>query len=81
MASKRFSFGFAPDCSGEFCGWNRSTEDEPYLQNLSAEASELATAWGSWPSGVSSSSILAEFPALFSSALGKADCAPYKRII
>jgi hypothetical protein len=31
-----------------------------------------------WPSDVSSSSLVAEFPALFSSTLGAANCAPYE---
>jgi hypothetical protein len=37
VASQRFSFGFAPDCSGLFCTWETNPEEQPYLQNLSVE--------------------------------------------
>ena len=41
------------------------------LQTLAQEASK-------WPGGVGSASILGELPAVFSSALGTANCAPYE---
>jgi len=43
VSTKRFSFGFAPDCSAEFCSWMGNHEGESYLQNLTDEASQLAT--------------------------------------
>jgi len=78
LSSKRFSFGFAPDCSGKFCSWMGNQEGEFYLQNLNDETSQLATGWECWPSGVSPASILVEYPALFSLVLGMAHCTPYE---
>jgi len=78
VSSKKLSFAFAPACVGEFGSWKANYEGEFFLENLSTEVSELATAGGRWPNGVSSTSILAEFPALFSSTLGTAHCEPYE---
>jgi hypothetical protein len=38
----------------------------------------MATVSDVWPSGMSSSSIMVEFPALFSPTLGTANCTPYE---
>ena len=78
VASKKYSFGFAPNCSGEFCCWEEKRDGEGYLQNLTAKVSQVATNKECWLSGVSSASILAEFSALFSSALGTANSTPYE---
>jgi len=48
VASKRFSFRFAPHCSGEFWDWNEEAGGDPYLQNLTAEA---AAGKGCWTRG------------------------------
>jgi len=34
VASRKFSFGFAPSCFGTFSLPNLDVEFEPYLQNL-----------------------------------------------
>jgi len=57
---------------------NLDVEVEPYLQNLCEEASNMATVSEVWPSGMSSSSIMADFPALFSPTLGTANCTLYE---
>jgi len=71
VSSKMYSFRFAPNCSGEFSCSMGNQKGDLHLQNLTQEASE-------WPGGVGSASILAEFPAVFTSTLGTADCAPYE---
>lgn len=48
------------------------------MQKLCQEESNLATVCEGRSSDVSTSSIFAEFPSYFSSALGIADCAPYE---
>jgi hypothetical protein len=53
-------------------------EKEPFLQNLCDEALKWEVMPEVWPSGVSSSSIMAEFSELFSSVLGEASCVPYE---
>ena len=73
VASRRYSFGFAPDCSGAFVKWDRIGEGEQFLQNLCKEASKVPT-----PNGVEWGSIVEEFPAVFSSTLGTAKCTPYQ---
>lgn len=78
VASRKFSFGIAPGCCGTFSVRNMKGEDEPYLQNMCDEASNLATVSEIWPSGVSSGSIVAEFPALLSSELGTVKCTAYQ---
>ena len=71
VSAKKYSFRFAPDCSGEFSCSVGNQEGESYLQTLTQEASK-------WPGEVGSASILVEFPAVFSSALGTADCVLYE---
>ena len=78
MSLKKFSFAFTPDCVGEFGSWNANHEVESFLENVSTEVSELAAAGGCWPNEASSTSIMAEIPALFSSTLGAAHCVPYE---
>ena len=73
VACRKFSFGFAPSCSRTFYLQNLNVGDEVYLQNLCEEASNVRTVSDVSPSGVSSSSITADFPALFSPTLGTAD--------
>ena len=77
VASWKFSFGFAPDCCGTFHVQNRNSEDELCLQNLCEEAANLAIASEGWLSDIRADLMVAEFPALFSSAPGTANCAPY----
>jgi hypothetical protein len=78
VASRKFSFGFAPSCFGTFSVSNLDIDVEPYLQNLCEEASNRSTVSEVWPSGMSSSSIMADFPALFSPTLGTANCTRYE---
>jgi hypothetical protein len=78
VAARQFSFGFAPECRGVFFKGSLVGEKEPFLQNLCDEALNREAMPEVWPSGVSSSSIMAQFPELFSSVLGEASCAPYE---
>jgi hypothetical protein len=64
VASRRYSFGFVPGRSGVFAEWNGTSEGEQFLQNLCDKVSKVPK-----PSGVNSSSIVGEFPALFASTL------------
>jgi hypothetical protein len=70
VASKRYSFRFAPQCSGEFGDRSEETGGDPFFRSLVAQVSEVVgnQAGGSddFNVGVFSS----EFPALFSSTLG-----------
>jgi len=76
VASREFSFGFAPGCSGAFLKWDEAVDGDSFLHNLCEEASAMATMPEIWPRGVSSKSIMDEFPELFSSTLGMAKCVP-----
>jgi len=78
VASSKFSYGFAPSSFGTFSVPNWDGEVEPYIQNLREEASNMATVSEVWPGGVTSSSIMADFPALFSPNLGTANSTPYE---
>jgi len=73
VASRKFSFGYDSSCFGTFSVPNSDGEFQPYLQNLREEASKMATVSEVWPGGVTSSSIMADFPALFSPTLGTAN--------
>jgi hypothetical protein len=78
VASRKFSFGFAPSCSVTFLLQNQTMGKEPFLQNLSEEVSDMVAGSEACISGESLSSIIADFPALFSPILGMANCAPYE---
>ena len=71
VSSRKYSFGFSPYRSGAFGSWQEIHDGEHYLQSLVNEASQ-------WLGGINASSILVEFPQLFSSTMGTADCAPYE---
>ena len=73
VASRSYSFGFAPDRSGAFVRWDKTGKGEQFLQNLCDEASKVPT-----PNRVEWSSIVEEFPAVFLSTLGTAKCSPYE---
>ena len=73
VASRSYSFGFAPDRKGVFVRWDKPSGGEQFLQNLCDEASKVPT-----PNGVGWSSIVVEFPGVFSSTLGTARCSPYE---
>jgi hypothetical protein len=77
-ASRKFSFAFAPECSGSLSVREGTRENELWLQTLCDEAVTMAVVPEFWPGGMTLESIVAEFPALFSSALGTAACAPYE---
>ena len=76
-ASRTFSFRFAPNLLGRFFedDWGKQTEG--YLQGLCDEAPNGVPDKRMWPEGVSAQSIMNEFPLLFSSSLGTANCLPY----
>jgi hypothetical protein len=78
VAARKFSLGFAPNCSGTFSLQNLDLGKELCLQNLCEEVSNLATEAEVWPGGASLSSVIAYFPALFSPTLGTANCTPYE---
>lgn len=65
VASRKFSFGFVPSCSGTFSLYNLNVGDEPHLQNLCEEALDMAIVSEVWRSGVNSSYIITNFPAFF----------------
>jgi hypothetical protein len=72
VASKRFSFGFAPHRVGEFGECSEGVGDDPYLRDLVAQVSEVVTGQAFGPGHLNVESFSAEFPALFSSLLGTA---------
>jgi len=71
VSSKQYRFGFASDRCGTFGRTEATQEGEPYLQSLEAGISQGI-------GGFENSSIFADFPQLFSSTLGTAQCAPYE---
>jgi hypothetical protein len=75
-ASRTFSFGFAPEYNGSLSVRDGTRENERWLQTLCHEALDETAVPEVWPCDVNSDFIVAEFPALFSSALGTAACAP-----
>jgi len=77
VASREFSFGFAPNCKGTFSSENPDLGNELFLQNLGEEVSDVAGNSEGRVGGRSLEAIVADFPALFSRGLGTADCAPY----
>jgi hypothetical protein len=78
VASRKFSFAFAPECSGSPSVREGTGENEQWLQTLCDEAVDMTAVPEVWPCGITLESIVAEFPALFSSALGTAACASYE---
>jgi hypothetical protein len=77
MASRNFSFAFAPDVVGSFEVPQERGDGDSYLLELRREAVRISTL-SEDPSGERGSrSVLAEFPALFSRTLGTATCPPY----
>ena len=76
VASREFSFGFAPGYSGAFLKWDEAVDGDSFLHTLCEEASAMATMPEIWPRGVSSKSTMDEFPELFSSTLGTAKGVP-----
>jgi len=70
VSSKRSSFRFHPDCVGDFSSWVKAQTGHVFLQSLTDEVSQ-------WSKELNGESILTEFPAVFSTVLGTADCAPY----
>ena len=77
VASRKFSFAFAPDVVGAFGVPQEGGDGDSYLLELLREAVRLSTL-SEDPSGEGGSRyVLAEFPALFSRTLGTATCPPY----
>jgi len=77
VADKKFSFGFAPHCVGEFGALSEEVGGDTYLHGLSAEVSGAVSGQTGWAGTLIVESFSREFPALFSSTLGTAKCAPY----
>jgi hypothetical protein len=78
VASRKFSFAFAPEFSNSLLVREGTRENEPWLQTLCEEAAGMAVVPGVWPCGITAESFVDVFPALFSSTLGTAACAPIR---
>jgi hypothetical protein len=78
VASRRFSFRSAPSTSGVFYLDDLSVGEGGYLQRLRDEVRELASMSETGSGDGSFNFLVDEFPALFSSTLGVAKCAPYE---
>jgi hypothetical protein len=78
VVCRSFSFGFAPLCSGKFGDFGGGAGNEPYFQDLIAEACVTAAGQSGGTRGLSAESLSAEFPAVFSPKLGTANCTPYE---
>jgi hypothetical protein len=78
VAARKFSFGFDPNFSGTFSLQNLDLGNELYLRNLCEEVRKLATGAEVWPGGDCLSSVIGDFPALFSPTLGTANCTRMK---
>ena len=77
IAPRRFSFEFAP-IVGEFGNRTEEVGDGQYLRNVAAQVSEENDSQGGRSNDLTVESFSAEFPTLFSSTLGTANCAPYE---
>jgi hypothetical protein len=77
LHSKTYSFAFAPTCVGSFSAKGSDNRDEPFLQVLCTEASDITTFPSAQQIGLERDALVAEFPSLFSSSLGTAKCTPY----
>jgi hypothetical protein len=78
VASKRFSFRFAPQCSGEFGDRSEETGVDPFFRSFVAQVSEVVGSQADGSDYFNVGVFSSEFPALFSSALGTANCATYE---
>jgi len=78
MASRTFSFRFAPQCSGRFGNSGEGIEGEPFLQNLVAQVCGSAEGKGGGNKHFDVQVLSPEFPMLFSPGLGTANCDPYE---
>jgi len=78
IASRRFSFEFAPHCVGEFGNQTEEVGDDQYLRSLAAQVSEENDSQGGRSNDLTVQSFSMEFPTLFSTTLGTANSAPYE---
>jgi len=78
MASRTFSFRFAPQCSGRFGNSGEGIEGEPFLRNLVAQVCGSAEGKAGSPKHFDVQVLSSEFPMLFSPVLGTANCEPYE---
>jgi hypothetical protein len=78
VKSRTFNFGFAPDSKGEFCSGNEDASKSQYGLHLRKKEIEKVDRSRAECSDVSFKTLMREFPALFSSKLGVAKCAPYE---
>jgi len=70
VSLKRFSFWFCPGCVVEYFGWNAIPAGDLFLHNLVEGISQK-------PKEGSGATIRAEFPRVFSTVPGTANCTPY----
>jgi len=70
VSSKRFSFRFHPDGVGDISTWGKVQTGYLFLQSFTDEVSQCSKE-------ANGASILAEFPAVFSTVLGTDDFARY----
>ena len=78
LDSKTYSFAFAPTCVGSFSAKGSNRRDEPFLQVLCTEASNITTSPSTQQMGLDRDVLVAEFPSLFSSSLGTAYAVRYR---
>jgi len=76
VAAKRYGFSFAPQCSGTLSPPNPMVEKEQVLQALGEEVCNVASGSEANINGMNLDTMVADFPALFSSRVGAANCAP-----
>jgi len=63
VSSKSFSFRFHPDCVENFSSWGKSKTGHLFFQSLTDDVSQ-------WSKEANGASILAVYPAIFSTVLG-----------
>ena len=71
LHSKTYSFAFAPTCVGSFSAEGSDNRDEPFLQVLCTEASNITTLAPTQQLALERDALVAEFPSLFSSFLAR----------
>jgi len=77
LHTRTFSFTFARDRVGSFSPPICGERNEPFLQQLCVEATELTTIAQVRPTDLWADVLMTEFPHFFSSSLRTAKCVPY----
>jgi hypothetical protein len=78
VAAKRFQFGFAPHLRGECSNRSKGDGGDQYPQGFVSQVSEIGSNQIGAGDRLGSETFANEFPGLFSSVLGTANCAPYE---